>query len=78
LLISFSPWKIPGTENSRRVQRTLQMWSSLHGADWPFHWYQDQGAPLTHSSGLSRQVGSSWTQHQPGISYLPNPDTLTS
>jgi hypothetical protein len=34
LLVSFGPWKRPGTKNSRSVQHTLGMWSSLHWADW--------------------------------------------
>jgi hypothetical protein len=51
---------------------SMRMWSGLHWADWPFYWYQDQGAPPAHSSGSSRHIGSRGTRHQPGTSY-PTP-----
>jgi hypothetical protein len=38
-IVAFSLWRTPGTENSRCVQHTLRIWSSLHWAVWSFHWY---------------------------------------
>jgi hypothetical protein len=55
-----------GTQVSRCTQRPVRVRLSLHRADRPFHWGQDQGAPMPRPSGAAREISRGRTQHQSG------------